>query len=940
MRLLLAVVTILIVYGSLYPFGVDVRQYRPELLDALLDFSLTNSGRGDVIENVLLFVPFGFLAIRVFPPGRRFSLRLLLVLLVAFLLAVALQAAQLIIPGRVPAGSDAVWNLLGGGVGCFLGRLQLDVRLRRMLGLDAPPDIPVLLALGWLIYGFAPFVPSIDWQLWKDHVRELLGGTFNLVWVAQAAVMWLVVFRFLKRSAIPALNQKYYPVILAVTLASGFVMVGQTVSLDKFAGGLLALVIWFAAGTRIGPGLLAGMLAMTIVGINFTPFELRDHAASFSWIPFSGALTGNIFVNVLAIFKKLVVYGSLIWLMTEMRLGLRVATVNAAVFLFVNEYLQVFFVNTTPEITDALLALAIGAAFHRYTRWREGSPRKDEYVHSVGDGSDYRSLATDVGKAVDTGRSQAQTHYVPGMDGLRAIAALAVFLVHFNQQARLQAELGPFDLARWLANGNSGVALFFVLSGFLLATPFWRQQYAAGAPLDVKQYFLRRLARILPAYYLCLGGLLAVKLAAGGFPSINNVLSHVLFLYNVSDHNILSLNEPFWTLAVEMQFYLLLPVLMWGLLRCNRTAAFLWVAGLAVAAYLLNYGLVSYLLARNEWPIHFTLIWPFSVYISGPRSFVLTYSTLGHLTYFFIGMATALLYVVRPERSRRASSAVSDLLFWTCALFVFLILSTPLDDVLQAPYGHYNWPVVPLLLAVMVFVAPQATFARAILESRVLRGIGIVSYGVYIFHYPIQKLVGRGLRLVGYSVEENWLLFGIVSLVAAISIAAISYLLVERPIMRWARHHRSATATATATASDGARAAAARSEEVRVRSHDQGAAATSVGNDWIHMSVRLRPTQLLKLHRIADREGGSVSAAARHLLADFMTELGDIAGLRQGRAVALAAGAGAADVSATEDCRINLRRSQHDSLVSIAQRSGISVGELVAAVIERQSANR
>lgn len=633
MRLLLAVVTILIVYGSLYPFGVDVRQYRPELLDALLDFSLTNSGRGDVIENVLLFVPFGFLAIRVFP-GRRFASRLLLVLLVAFLLAFALQAAQLIIPGRMPAGSDAVWNLLGGGVGCFLGRLQLDVRLRRMLGLDAPPDIPVLLALGWLIYGFAPFVPSIDWQLWKDHVRELLGGTFNLVWVAQAAVMWLVVFRFLKRSAIPALNQKHYPVILAVTLASGFVMVGQTVSLDKFAGGLLAMVIWFVAGTRIGPGLLAGMLAMMIVGINFTPFELRDHAASFSWIPFSGALTGNIFVNVLAVFKKLVVYGSLIWLMTEIRLGLSVATVNAAVFLFLNEYLQVFFVNTTPEITDALLALAVGVAFHRYTRWRDGSAPRDEYVRSVGNESDYRSLATDVNEAVDPGRSQATTHYVPGMDGLRAIAALAVFLVHFNQQARLQVELGPFDLARWLANGNTGVALFFVLSGFLLATPFWRQQYAAGAQLDVKQYFLRRLARILPAYYMCLGGLIAIKLAAGGFPSINNVLSHVLFLYNVSDHNILSLNEPFWTLAVEMQFYLVLPLLMWGLLRCDRTAAFLWVSGLAVAAYLLNYGLVSYLLARNEWPIRFTLIWPFSVYISGPSSFVLTYSTLGHLTYF------------------------------------------------------------------------------------------------------------------------------------------------------------------------------------------------------------------------------------------------------------------------------------------------------------------
>lgn len=927
MRLLLAGTVFLIVYGSLYPFGVDLRHYQPALLDALLDFSVMKSSRGDLVENVLLFVPFGLFAIRVFP-RRSFVLRLMEVLLVAFLLAYSLQAAQLVIPGRQPAGSDAVWNVFGCAVGCFLGLLRLDSRLQRMLGFGAAPDIPALLALAWLIHGFAPFVPSLDLQLMKEHVRILLAWSLNPVWATQTFIMWLIVFRFLSRSASPALSQQFYPVIVAVTLASGFMMIGQAVSPDKIVGGVLALVVWFALGKRIGPLLLACALAMVIVGINFIPFELRDRVASFSWIPFSGSLTGNPFVNVLAVLKKLVLYGSLIWLLTEIGFRLRAATVTVAVFLFVNEYLQVFFVNTKPEITDALFALALGAAFHRYDCWRRASPCTGEGYSSVAAEAGARTDPTGIRNTAVADRSPTHTDHVPGMDGLRAVAALAVFLVHFNQQARLQAEIGPFDLARWMANGNTGVALFFVLSGFLLALPFWREQYAGAARLDVRQYFVRRIARILPAYYLCLFGLLAIKFAAGAFPSINNVLSHVLFLHNLNDHNILSLNEPFWTLAVEVQFYLLLPLLMWGFRRWDRRMAFLLVSSLAVAAYLLNYALVSYLLARNQWPIQFTLLWPFSVYVSGPDSFVLRYSTPGHLTYFVVGIATALVYVAGPAQLRRASPAACDLVFWGCALSLFFVLSTSLDDALKAPHGHYNWPVVPLLLAIMIFVTPRAALANAILESRALRGIGIVSYGVYVFHYPIQKLVGRGFRLLGYSVGEHWWAFGAVSLAASIGVAAVSYLLLERPIIHWARHRRAGTVAQREKGSP----AGPRRDRARLR--DRGPVPVSVESDWINVLVRLEATQVRTLQQIADREGSSLSGAARGLLARFLSVQEEPAKSSDGLGAVRRLGAIPEHGRAAEDCHINLRRWQYDGLSSIAQRSGMSIDELVAAVIE------
>lgn len=387
--------------------------------------------------------------------------------------------------------------------------------------------------------------------------------------------------------------------------------------------------------------------------------------------------------------------------------------------------------------------------------------------------------------------TKAKTNHLGGLDGLRAIAALSVFGVHFNQIVKLDFNIGPFEMGRWLANGNTGVALFFVLSGFLLSLPFWRHKYAAGTKVDIKSYYFRRLARILPAYYLCLFGLVAIMLTSGRIPDVSNILLHVVFLYNVDERSILSLNAPFWSLAVEMQFYLFLPLLMIVLSRLSVRGALILLAVLAVGGYLANYGLMYYLVTRNQWPIQMTLIWPILLNISGPDSFVLTYSLLAHLTYFLIGIATALLFVLGASGNqgfskRPPEGAVADLIFGCCATVVFLILSTPLDDVTQTPYGHYNWPFVPLLLAVMIFVIPRSKLAKSFLEMRLLRWLGVISYGFYIFHLPILTFVARLFNQAGLPTADFWWLFAALSLFASVVVAMVSYWLLELPVTRWA----------------------------------------------------------------------------------------------------------------------------------------------------------
>src|SRR2546430_2063210 len=108
----------------------------------------------------------------------------------------------------------------------------------------------------------------------------------------------------------------------------------------------------------------------------------------------------------------------------------------------------------------------------------------------------------------------ASCRYIAGLDGLRAIAALAVFGVHLQQMTGLKGSFGPFDVERLLANGNTGVCLFFMLSGFLLSLPFYGSQAvlqhgSSGMGWSIG-YAIRRIGRIVPVYYLALTALIVM----------------------------------------------------------------------------------------------------------------------------------------------------------------------------------------------------------------------------------------------------------------------------------------------------------------------------------------------------------------------------------------------------------------------------------------------
>ena len=349
-------------------------------------------------------------------------------------------------------------------------------------------------------------------------------------------------------------------------------------------------------------------------------------------------------------------------------------------------------------------------------------------------------------------------------------------------------QLGPFDLYRLFVNGEYGVALFFILSGLLLSQPFWKSILHGADWPNTRTYVIRRLARILPAYYLTLT-LLILLAGYWRYPQAwADILLHYSFLFNYAEFSIFSINAPFWTLAVEVQFYVMLPLLFLLLRRLTFRSMVIVLVLSSVAAYGLNYWLVVSVDKVILWPGSSALTWV------RPYGAVVTHSLLAHLPHFFIGViGGAMLLHLKTDRPRynEAGDYRFDAVFWLAFMLVFMLLSTELGDRIQVPYGRYGLPLVPLLLGAMILVTPFTIAARTLLDSAPVRALGVMSYGVYIFHLPILRFVDRTMAERAVDAQVHWVYFGIISLAMTLLAAAVSWLFIERPALRLVHRGRS-----------------------------------------------------------------------------------------------------------------------------------------------------
>ena len=350
-----------------------------------------------------------------------------------------------------------------------------------------------------------------------------------------------------------------------------------------------------------------------------------------------------------------------------------------------------------------------------------------------------------------------KNRYMPGLDGLRAVAVLGVIAFHVGL---------PFA-----QGGLLGVGVFFVLSGYLI-TDILAAQWEKRGAIDLKDFWLHRARRLLPALFLLLAAVVAyvTLFAPAQLATLRGeVLAAALYISNwwyifhhVSYFQSFGPPSPLthlWSLAVEEQFYLVWPGLLWlGLRYLSRRNLVLATLGLA-AASALAMGLLYHAGAG-----------PNRVYYgTDTRAFAL-----------LIGGALALVWP-----SRRLADVPAA---WRRSLEVLGVLGLALVLVLFAATNEYEPSLYPgglLLLSVataaVVAVAalPEGRLARA-LGWEPLRWLGVRSYGIYLWHYPVIALTSPaagGPFMPGRAALQ---------ILASIALAAISWRYVEEPLRRGA----------------------------------------------------------------------------------------------------------------------------------------------------------
>ena len=301
-------------------------------------------------------------------------------------------------------------------------------------------------------------------------------------------------------------------------------------------------------------------------------------------------------------------------------------------------------------------------------------------------------------------------HRIATLDGLRGIAILAVVILHLFCD-RLAVEYFDVSLvtARLLSFQARGVDLFFVISGFLIGGIFVRHGAGGGV---VKPFYLRRIFRILPLYYL----LLLVALFIGAFGSTPG-WAYPLFLHNfywAFGYSFGSILGPAWSLAVEEQFYLLYP---W----CHRFFG-KFLPALVLGALVLTL-LVKTVGAENHW-------------FERPRFFTL--NCMGGILFGLLAAwayhTTSLVTWMR-QNATRASALVG--------------LSSGLGFVgAIGGLSSWWWLLADAILGFTfsLLVIHVTIFRCRPLELRWLRLLGRNCYFIYLFHIPVFELLTWTLR--------------------------------------------------------------------------------------------------------------------------------------------------------------------------------------------------
>jgi peptidoglycan/LPS O-acetylase OafA/YrhL len=340
------------------------------------------------------------------------------------------------------------------------------------------------------------------------------------------------------------------------------------------------------------------------------------------------------------------------------------------------------------------------------------------------------------------------TNYIKGLNGLRSIAVICVIIEHWFPKNHI---LKTFPL------GSIGVDIFFVLSGFLISRILFHKKEAIGNTFSdkinaLKSFVFRRTLRIFPIYYL----LLLFLYFTNGTEIKQGFIYYITYTTNYFFYNTQSwhgMMAHLWSLAVEEQFYLIWPIVLFFILKKNMIKLF-------IAIILIS---SLYALFNNFW------------------ANILTISCVNA---FAFGGVFAYVEIYKPRFEKNFKKIIKYSFMPLLILFVF-------------QYIYINFITFPSRVLVSIITLNiiriciennNKNILFIFLSSKIMNFIGMISYGIYLYHNPFASYWRRFFRIFkidspfsNITINYYELFFQFILLLL---ISYLSWILVERPILK------------------------------------------------------------------------------------------------------------------------------------------------------------
>jgi len=340
-------------------------------------------------------------------------------------------------------------------------------------------------------------------------------------------------------------------------------------------------------------------------------------------------------------------------------------------------------------------------------------------------------------------------HYRPEIDGLRSIAVISVIFYHLQI---------TFENIEILKGGFLGVDIFFVISGYLITSIIYREVLVLNS-FSFKKFYERRIRRLLPAlifvalvsFFLAWKYMMPTNFVDYSKSIIYSIFFSSNFFFYFSELEYIqydALLTPFlhtWSLAVEEQFYIIFPIFFLTIFKFFKK----YLINLLITVSLISLIFASYL----------SVIYPSS-------SFYFIHTRIWEL---LLGSILACLEIHKGQRSE---NKFNNLIFQILGLSLIVFSIIYFDDTINHPSYLTLIPVAGT--SMIIWFSQKENFLIRILSSKLFVGIGLISYSLYLWHYPIFAFGRLQQEIPSIKDKFEWLILTFV-------LSIITYYLIEKP---------------------------------------------------------------------------------------------------------------------------------------------------------------